>query len=87
MAEANADRRSLRESARAAGLALGRAELRAEKAEADFAALAKAVKPLLEAIEQHVDVEDGSDGPRPNWAMRLVTSHCDGIAAALKETE
>jgi hypothetical protein len=28
---------------------------------------------VLDELHDVIDVEDGSDGPRPNWAMRLDT--------------
>lgn len=49
--------------------------------------LLAALKALLDEIHDHVDIEDGASGPRPNWAMRLMQSHGAAAQAAIAKAE
>ena len=46
-------------------------------AERNVAALLAGAKTLFDALDQEVDVVDGSDGPSPNDAMRYATAGDD----------
>ena len=51
----------------------------------DRSALVEALVEVRECIEMYVDIEDGTDGPRPNTAMRA-QQIIDVVLASGKET-
>ena len=59
---------------------VGELETKVEELEAEVLELRQFLKDILEYLDDHEDVDDGSDGTqRPNWAMSMLLEFGDKL--------